>query len=151
MRPLTARELEQERVERLAAKYALVWTGAERMWRASLPMLPHQEHALEAAGRALDLSGSTSPTRRGSKSSYAAACLSLVALGRMSDGVGWRPVQCVITDGAGIGCAIPCSMILLGSSTCMPAVSAPPIRAISISTMRAIAASSGWPIVISGV
>jgi hypothetical protein len=58
VRPLTEREREQARAEGLVADYARAWTDADRMRRASLPVLPHQEQALEAAGRALDLSGS---------------------------------------------------------------------------------------------
>jgi hypothetical protein len=52
--PPTDREREQERMEGLVAGYARAWMDAERMWRASLPVLPHQEQAVAAADRALD-------------------------------------------------------------------------------------------------
>jgi hypothetical protein len=41
-------------MEGLAADYARAWMDAERMRRASLPVLPHQEQAVAAADRALD-------------------------------------------------------------------------------------------------
>jgi Ti-type conjugative transfer relaxase TraA len=54
VRSLTERERQQERMEGLAAGYARAWVDAERMRRASLPVLPHQEQALQAADHALE-------------------------------------------------------------------------------------------------
>jgi hypothetical protein len=56
--PPTDRERQQERMEGLVAGYARAWLDAERMRLASLPVLPHQEQALQAADRALETSGS---------------------------------------------------------------------------------------------
>jgi hypothetical protein len=53
-RVLTERERQQERLEEMVADYARAWSDAERMQRAALPVLPHQEKALETAGRALE-------------------------------------------------------------------------------------------------
>jgi hypothetical protein len=52
--PRSLTEREQEHVEGLLAGYARAWVDAERMRRASLPVLPHQEQALLAADRALE-------------------------------------------------------------------------------------------------
>jgi hypothetical protein len=54
---LTERERQQERMEGLVASYARAWVDTERMRRASLPVLPHQEQALQAADRALQALG----------------------------------------------------------------------------------------------
>jgi len=51
---VTEQERQQALLERLAAAYALVWDDAERMRRRSLPVLPHQEQALQEADRALE-------------------------------------------------------------------------------------------------
>jgi hypothetical protein len=56
-RRLTEQERQQEQIERLAAAYARAWGDAERMRRRSLPVLPHQEQALQAADRALEAFG----------------------------------------------------------------------------------------------
>jgi Ti-type conjugative transfer relaxase TraA len=53
-RPLTEWERQQERMEGLVAGYARAWADTDRMRRASLPVLPHQEQALQAADRALE-------------------------------------------------------------------------------------------------
>jgi hypothetical protein len=52
-RPLT----EREQIEGLVAGYARAWVDVERMRRASLPVLPHQEQALQAVDRALETFG----------------------------------------------------------------------------------------------
>jgi hypothetical protein len=57
-RGLTEEERQQEEMERLAASYARAWGDAERMRRMALPVLPHQEQALQAADRALEAFGS---------------------------------------------------------------------------------------------
>jgi Ti-type conjugative transfer relaxase TraA len=57
-RGLTEQERQQEQMERLAAAYAQAWGDAERMRRKSLPVLPHQEQALQVADRALEAFGS---------------------------------------------------------------------------------------------
>jgi hypothetical protein len=44
-------------MEGLVAGYARAWVDTERMRRASLPVLPHQEQALQAADRALEALG----------------------------------------------------------------------------------------------
>lgn len=51
---MTDRERQQGRMEGLVAGYARAWVDAERMRRASLPVLPHQEQALQAADHALE-------------------------------------------------------------------------------------------------
>jgi Ti-type conjugative transfer relaxase TraA len=56
-RPLTERERHQERMEGLVAGYARAWIDIERMRLASLPVLPHQEQALQAVDRALETFG----------------------------------------------------------------------------------------------
>jgi hypothetical protein len=57
-RPLTEWERQQERMEGLVAGYARAWMDTERMRLVSLPVLPHQEQALQAAERALEAFGS---------------------------------------------------------------------------------------------
>jgi hypothetical protein len=57
-RVLTEQERQDEQMERLAAAYAQAWGDAERMRRRGLPVLPHQEQALQAADRALEVFGS---------------------------------------------------------------------------------------------
>jgi hypothetical protein len=54
IRVLTEQERANERMAELAADYARAWRDAERMRRASLPVLAHQEQAVAAAERALD-------------------------------------------------------------------------------------------------
>jgi hypothetical protein len=56
-RGLTEQERQDEQIERLAAAYARAWGDAERMRRRGLPVLPHQEQALQAADRALEAFG----------------------------------------------------------------------------------------------
>jgi hypothetical protein len=53
----TEQEREQEQMERLAAAYARAWGDAERMRGRGLPVLPHQEQALQVADRALEAFG----------------------------------------------------------------------------------------------
>jgi Ti-type conjugative transfer relaxase TraA len=55
--PLTEQERQQDRMEDLVAGYARAWADTERMRRGSLPVLPHQEAALQAADRALEAFG----------------------------------------------------------------------------------------------
>jgi Ti-type conjugative transfer relaxase TraA len=54
---VTEQERQEEQMERLAAAYAQAWGDAERMRRKSLPVLPHQEQALQATDRALEVFG----------------------------------------------------------------------------------------------
>jgi hypothetical protein len=54
---VTEQERQQALLERLAAAYARAWDDAERMRRQSLPVLPHQAEALQAADRALEAFG----------------------------------------------------------------------------------------------
>jgi hypothetical protein len=56
--PPTDSERQQELMAGLAADYARAWMDAERMRRASLPVLAHQEQALQEADRALEAFGS---------------------------------------------------------------------------------------------
>jgi Ti-type conjugative transfer relaxase TraA len=56
-RGLTEEERRQEQMEGLAAAYARAWDDAERMRREGLPVLAHQEQALQAADRALEAFG----------------------------------------------------------------------------------------------
>jgi Ti-type conjugative transfer relaxase TraA len=53
----TEQERDKEQMERLAAAYAQAWGDAERMRRKNLPVLPHQEQALQVADRALEAFG----------------------------------------------------------------------------------------------
>jgi Ti-type conjugative transfer relaxase TraA len=54
---VTEQERQQELLEQLAAAYAQAWGDAERMRRKDLPVLPHQEQALQAADHALEAFG----------------------------------------------------------------------------------------------
>jgi hypothetical protein len=54
---VTEQERQQALLEPLAAAYARAWDDAERMRRQSLPVLPHQAEALQAADRALEAFG----------------------------------------------------------------------------------------------
>ncbi len=56
--PATAAEAPDARVAREMADYARAWSDAARMGRVGLPVLPHQEQALERAGQALEASRS---------------------------------------------------------------------------------------------
>ena len=58
-RALAEPERQQQRLEGAVADYARAWSDAERMRRRDLPVLPHQEKALETAGRALEVFGTS--------------------------------------------------------------------------------------------
>jgi hypothetical protein len=54
---VTEQERQQALLEQLAAAYARAWGDAERMRGRGLPVLPHQEQALQVADRALEAFG----------------------------------------------------------------------------------------------